>query len=189
MILIGRPSRLPPPSAPPPPAAWCSCCSTVVPVVPIAPSRPPPIASAGRCRPCPPSGPAMAWRPDRCATARCSSTPARGQRPTAATGPPALVVAVPGRGGTGIPPAADPSPPGAFAALHRNLRSGDLRQPQQGGSAPNHLLLHAFNVCRLPGAGIHPLDRRLISQQRHRLWIQRYLAQGLGQGQPQARTA
>jgi hypothetical protein len=29
----------------------------------------------------------------------------------------------------------------------------------------------------------------LITQQRHRLWIQRYLAQGLGQGQPQARTA
>jgi hypothetical protein len=29
----------------------------------------------------------------------------------------------------------------------------------------------------------------LITQQRHRLWIQHYLAQGLGQGQPQARTA
>ena len=29
----------------------------------------------------------------------------------------------------------------------------------------------------------------LITQQRHRLWIQRYLAQGLGQGQPQARAA
>ncbi|MFO0015361.1 MAG: hypothetical protein ACK52U_02250 [Synechococcaceae cyanobacterium] len=29
----------------------------------------------------------------------------------------------------------------------------------------------------------------LITQQRHRLWIQRYLAQGLSQGQPQARTA
>jgi len=29
----------------------------------------------------------------------------------------------------------------------------------------------------------------LITQQRHRLWIQQYLAQGLGQGQPQARIA
>jgi hypothetical protein len=29
----------------------------------------------------------------------------------------------------------------------------------------------------------------LITQQRHLLWIQRYLAQGLGQGQTQARTA
>ncbi|MFO0015362.1 MAG: hypothetical protein ACK52U_02255 [Synechococcaceae cyanobacterium] len=57
-----------------------------------------------------------------------------------------LVVAFPGRGGTGIPPAAGPSPPGAFAALHRNPRSGDLRQPQQGGSAPNHLLHQAFNI-------------------------------------------
>jgi hypothetical protein len=79
------------------------------------------------------------------------------------------------------PPAPDsPLDPPTIRSLQEHIRG--LLPPQL--AAFSRAFRSAFQVPEST-----PSIAGLITQQRHLLWIQRYLAQGLGQGQPQARTA
>ncbi len=94
------------------------------------------------------------------------------QRPATHSTPPAQPLAA---------PAPDsPLDPPTIRSLQEHIRG--LLPPQL--EAFSRAFRSAFQVPEST-----PSIAGLITQQRHRLWIQRYLAQGLGQGQPQARTA
>jgi hypothetical protein len=87
----------------------------------------------------------------------------------------------------GAQPQATPAPapdspldPPTIRSLQEHIRA--LLPPQL--AAFSRAFRSAFQVPEST-----PSIAGLITQQRHRLWIHRYLAQGLGQGQPQARTA
>jgi hypothetical protein len=136
---------------------------------------PNPVAAAfnGPLRPTSAAAPSLAMqRPATHATQRPPAQPAAAQPLPAQP----VVVAQP----QAAPAPDSPLDPPTIRSLQEHIRG--LLPPQL--AAFSRAFRSAFQVPEST-----PSIAGLITQQRHRLWIQRYLAQGLGQSLPQARTA
>jgi hypothetical protein len=125
----------------------------------------------------PPNPVAAAFNGPPRATSAAASSPAT-QRPATQRPPTQPAGAQPQAAPAPAPDA--PLDPPTIRSLQEHIRG--LLPPQL--AAFSSAFRSAFKVPEST-----PSIAGLITQQRHRLWIQRYLAQGLGQGQTQARTA